>query len=131
MYGREILPFLKRYLWWRGRRTHTICLKRRTLGMNKEFLRGVIRGLVAGDGSIYVPKGRISFGVVSKRLAEQYADILNKFGISSNSYSVPYAGKKTLYHVHVTERDNVRKFRQRIGLTDPAKRMQLALAVRR
>jgi intein/homing endonuclease len=129
--GKEILPFLRRYLWWRGRRSHTIKLSEFALGMNKGFLGGIIRGLVAGDGSIYVPKRRIAFGVVSKRLAEQYEEILTRLGIESNMYSVRYIGKKTLHHVHITNRENIRRFYLRIGLTDPHKRSQLRLIVRR
>ncbi|MDV3293858.1 MAG: hypothetical protein LYZ70_06270, partial [Nitrososphaerales archaeon] len=129
--GKQILPFLRRYLWWRGRRTHTIRLNENALRMNKKFLRGVIRGLVAGDGSIYIPRVRISFGVVSKRLAEQYASILGSFGIITHSYSVPYKGKRTMHHVYVTGSDKVRQFQLRIGLTDPAKLRQLEQALRR
>jgi len=99
--------------------------------MNEKLLRGVIRGLVAGDGSIYVPTRRISFGVVSKRLVEQYASILRRFGITTKSYSVPYKGKRTFHQVYVTGSDNVRRFQKKIGLTDPAKLRQLDQALRR
>ncbi|MDV3243842.1 MAG: hypothetical protein LYZ66_01550 [Nitrososphaerales archaeon] len=129
--GKQILPFLRRYLWWRGKRTHTIRLNEAALRMNRQFLRGVIRGLVAGDGSIYVPRRRISFGVVSKRLAEQYATILRRFGIPSKSYPVRYRGKRTLHNVYVTGFGNLRRFQLKIGLTDPAKERQLDEAMRR
>ena len=129
--GKRILPFLKRYLWWRGRRSHNIRLTCYSLRMNRAFLRGIVRGLVAGDGGVYIPKRRIAFGVVSKRLAEQYADILMRLGIKSNLYSVRYKGKKTLHHVHITNQENIQRFILRIGLSDPYKRSQLDLIVRR
>ncbi len=129
--GKGILPFLKKYLWWRGRRTYTIRFTDLALGMNKNFLRGIIRGLVAGDGSIYVPRRRVLFGVVSKRLAEQYTNLLREFGVAARSSSVSYKDKKTLHNVNVNTESEVKKFGQRIGLTDPVKRRLLDQALRR
>lgn len=129
--GKAILGFLRHYLAWRGRRAHTIHFLGSALSLDDDFLRGVIRGLIAGDGGVYQPKRRLAFGVVSRRLAQQYSDLLAKFGISSNTYSVRYPGKKTLHHVHVTGNANIEKFKLRVGLTDPAKNRQLNLASRR
>jgi len=130
MRGKAILELLQRYLIWKGRKTHTISFRESSLGLSLEFLRGVLRGLVAGDGNVYAPKHRIAFGVVSERLARQYSSILERFGIASHTYPVRYVGKRTLYHVHVTGRANLEKFKLRVGLTDPAKSGQLSSALR-
>ena len=74
---------------------------------------------------------RGEFGVVSRRLARQFVSLLKDFGIPSNTYPVKYEGKKTLYHVHVTGRINIQKFKIRVGLTDPTKEIELNLALRR
>ena len=128
--GKAVLEFIRRFLTWEGIRSHTIRFRRSALALGSPFLRGVIRGLVAGDGGVYPPKRRISFGVVSKRLASQYAEILTNFGIESHIYPVQYVRKKTLYHVQITGKTNLEKFKLRIGLTDPAKRLRLNLALR-
>ncbi len=125
--GRAILPFLQRYLVWEGRRTHSIRLTSYALGQCDEFLKGIVRGLVAGDGGISIQKPRIYFGVVSKRLALQYAQILTRFKIASHVYSQSYPWKKTLYHVVVGRRSELEKFKLRVGLTDPAKERRLLL----
>lgn len=128
--GKAILPFLRRYMAWEGRKTHTIRFKSGVFTLGKPFLQGIARGLVAGDGGVYGPKRRVAFGVVSKRLALQYRSILSLFGIPSHLYPVDYAGKRTLYHVHVTGRASLRLFNERIGLTDPTKQLQLSQALR-
>ena len=129
--GKAIYSFLKRFLEWRGRKSHSIHFKDSALRLGKVFLKGILRGLIAGDGSVYPPKHRVSFGVVSRRLARQFVSLLKDFGIHSNTYPVKYEGKKTLYHVHVTGRINIQKFKIRVGLTDPTKERELNLALRR
>ncbi len=131
MRGKSILSFLRRYLSWEGRRTYSIRFRRSSFRLGKEFLRGVVRGLIAGDGNVYPPKRRISFGVVSRRLALQFLWLLHKFGMTASIYSVRYENRKTLYHVHASGLENAEKFKLRIGLTDPAKNRQLSLALRR
>jgi len=127
---KAILGFLKKYLAWEGRKTYSIRFRETALGLSVEFARGVLRGLIAGDGNVYPPKHRIAFGVVSKRLAEQYSGLLEMFGIASHTYVVHYKDKKSLYHVHVTGRRNLEKFKLRVGLTDPARGEQLDSALR-
>ena len=131
MRGKAILGFISHFLVWEGRKAHSIRFRQAVLHFRKDFLRGVLRGLLAGDGSVYAPKHRLSFGVVSKKLAHQFAALLRKFSITSHVYPVPYKGKKTLYHVHVTGKTNIRKFKIRVGLTDPVKKGELNLALRR
>lgn len=128
---KEMLAFLKHFLEWKGRKAHSIRLKDSTLLLGRDFLKGVIRGLLAGDGGVYPPKHRIAFGVVSSKLARQFRALLTKSEIPSHLYSVPYKGKKTLHHVHITGRTNLQKFKLRVGLTDPLKDSQLTSALRR
>jgi hypothetical protein len=129
--GKPLFAFLKHFLTWRGRKAHSIHFKDSALQLCEGFLRGVPKGLVAGDGNAYPPKRLIAFGVVSRKLAIQFGGFLSRFGIPSNRYSVPYEGKKTLHHVHVTRQRNLEKFKLRVGLTDPTKSEQLNLALRR
>ncbi len=129
--SKAMLAFLKHFLEWKGRKSHSIHLKDSALLLGRDFLKGVIRGLVTGDGGVYPPKHRIAFGVVSSKLARQFCALLLKFEIPSHLYSVPYKGKKTLFHVHVTGRINLQKFKLRVGLTDPLKDNQLTFALRR
>jgi hypothetical protein len=64
---------LKKFFVWKGTRTDTIDLSTAALRLPKPVLLGVVRGLVAEDGSVDRRRKRIVFGVVSKKLAGQYA----------------------------------------------------------
>jgi len=131
LYGKPILGILKSYLAWEGRRSHTIAFRPKALRLGKPFLKGVLRGLIAGDGSIYLPRHRVHFGVVSGKLAQQYSFVLRGFGIPSHSNVTKYKGKKSLHSVVFSNLADVKKFKLRVGLTDPAKRKQLDDALRR
>jgi intein/homing endonuclease len=128
--GKPILSFLHLYLCWKGRRTYSIHFRSPSLRLGTGFQRGILRGLIAGDGNVYPPKRRVSFGVVSKSLAQQFLLLLRKFGIAAKMYSVEYTDKRTLYHVHFSGLEKLKKFKLRVGLTDPAKDRQLGLALR-
>ncbi len=121
LYGKKIYTLLRQFLWWRGNRTHTIAFKPFVFQLRKPFLKGVIRGLIAGDGSINVQKHRIHFGVTSRKLALQYSLMLERFGIKSHAYRSKQEGKRPCYHVLVSDLVLVKKFKLSIGLTDPAK----------
>lgn len=121
LYGKKIYALLRQFLQWRGNRTHTIAFKPFVFQLGKPFLKGVIRGLIAGDGSINVQKHRIHFGVTSGKLALQYSLMLEIFGIKSRTYRSKQEGKRACYNVLVTDLVFVRKFKLSIGLTDPAK----------
>ncbi len=132
LYGKSISKVLRKFLRWRGRRTYTISFREDVLDFGMPFLKGIIRGLVAGDGSVYVPKSRISFGVVSAELARQYSSMLTRFGILSHSYTThPRPGRHALHVVYISGADNVEKFKLRVSLTDPAKRKLLEAAAMR
>lgn len=77
-----------------------------------------------------IPPNVGSLSAVSRKLAAQFPFLLTRFGIPSHTYSVRYTGKRKLYHVHVTGRENLGKFKLRVGLTDPAKNKLLSLALR-
>ncbi|TLY15551.1 MAG: hypothetical protein E6K86_06360 [Thaumarchaeota archaeon] len=121
LYGRDILRFLKKFIYWRGDKTHTIALRAKTLRLGKPFLRGIVRGLVAGDGWVARRGPRIGFGVTSRRLASQYRDMLNLFRIETRWREAKKRGRKTLYVVQVSRKSEVEKFKLRIGMTDPVK----------
>lgn len=123
--GKEIYDVLKKYLYWSENKTHSICLKDSLLNSKKDFLKGIIRGLIATDGSVYIPKNRISFGTVSLKLCNQFSKILEKFKIKHYIYTVEYRRKKTLYHVHITDRNNLADFNRKIGITEQFRKSQL------
>lgn len=129
--GKAIEKFLRRFLTWEHRRTHTIRLNRFAMRQGRSFLRGIIRGLVAGDGSIAVAQKRIAFGVTSRLLAKQFALILRKFEIECRSYTTSQEGKMPMHNVTIGSQEAIKKFKLRIGLTDPAKRKQLDQIARR
>ena len=73
--SKEIYGLLRNYLFWQGKKTYSIKLKRLDIN-NKEFNIGFLRGLIDTDGSYYSPKRRLSFSTVSKELAYQVKNII-------------------------------------------------------
>ncbi len=123
IHGKEILNFLRRFLSWTGNKTHTIAFRREWLIRSKSFRIGVIRGLIAGDGSVSVQKSCVSFAVTSKRLAKQYAEALELSGIESHWHSSRRRRRRAPIHsVTVRGVHSLNKLNSRIGLTDPLRR---------
>jgi hypothetical protein len=126
LYGKRIEILLRRFLSWRrGNKTQTIALKSSVFYLGREFLKGIVRGLVAGDGSVNPGRNSIKFGVISRKLANQYRTILTTFGIRSSIYRFKQPGRKVLYSVETTSIEMARRFRLSIGLTDPARQRLL------
>jgi intein/homing endonuclease len=120
IHGREILDFLKRFLFWTGNKTHTIAFRRKSLNLGDAFRLGIIRGLIAGDGSVNLKNARVEFAVTSKRLAKQYAEVLKSFGIGSHWHSSKKRMRRVpLHSVTVRGTRDLRALKARIGLTDP------------
>lgn len=131
IWGKAIEPFLRGFLSWENRKTHTIRFRPKSLMLGRPFLRGIVRGLVAGDGSVSADMGMITFGVTSRHLALQYASILDEFRIEYRSYRTKREGRKPIYHVVVRGEKATGRFKSRIGLTDPAKLLLLKQPLRR
>lgn len=128
--GKVIYEILKKYLSWSGKKSHTIALKRNVLNSSLDLLRGIARGLINSDGSVYIPKNRIAFGTVSVKLCRQFSYILRKFSINHHIYPVEYKKKKTLYHIHITGLKNVSLFNKKIGITNQYKKSQLRILLK-
>lgn len=122
--SKVIYKIIKKYVYWKGRKSHSVHLIN-PHNLDNKILKGIIRGLIASDGSVYVPKNRISFGSVSKKMCLQFSEILNIFGVKSYIYPVHYKNKKTLYHLHITGKENIKLFKQQIDLTEPNRKLKL------
>lgn len=129
--SKVIYKILKRYLSWSGKKSHTIALKRNVLNSSLDLLRGIARGLINSDGSVYIPKNRIAFGTVSVKLCKQFSYILHKFSINHYIYPVKYKRKKTLYHIHITGLKNLSTFSKKIGITNQYKKSQLEILLKK
>ena len=122
LYGKSLYALLRQFLRWRGNKTHTISFMPSSLSLGKIFLRGVIRGLVASDGSVDRRNRCITFGVTSKKLAEQFSEIVKVFGITSQLHRSKKKGRRRLCHiVTIGSIEMLEKFKLDIGLTDPAR----------
>jgi len=133
LYGKKIEGLLRQFLSWRrGNKTQTIAFKTSAFGFGDEFLKGIARGLIAGDGSVNPDRNTIKFGVISKKLANQYKRILLTFGIKSGIYHLKQTNRQPLYSVETTSMQMANRFRLSIGLTDPVRdRLLSRIAVRR
>ncbi len=116
--GKSIHEILKTYLYWGKNKTLTIRLRRASMKMGNNFLKGVATGLIATDGSVYVPRKWISFATISKTLCLQLSAILKKFGIGSAIYPSKYNGKKTLYQLRIKGKNNLTNFEKRVGFKE-------------
>lgn len=131
LYGKAIYSLLRQFLWWGENKTHSIAFKRSSFRLGKAFLRGVVRGLVAGDGSVSIRNNCISFGVTSKRLAKQYAEMLSIFGIESHWYTPKRRRSRAPCHSVTIRGDMLKQFKTNIGLTDPVRARLLAVIIAR
>ncbi|MSS74936.1 hypothetical protein EXS73_01860 [Candidatus Pacearchaeota archaeon] len=98
-YSKELYLFIKEYLTWSGKKSYNICLKELDL-TEKDFNRGFLRGLIDTDGSCYIPKNRVSFSTISKKLAEQASAIMESLTNSKPKvYIIKGINEATLYTV--------------------------------
>ncbi len=123
--GKKIYEILKTYLYWDKNKTLTIRLREVSMKMGNDFLKGIAAGLIATDGSVYVPRRWVSFATISKTLCLQLSAILKKFGIDNVIYPSKYNGKKTLYQLYIKGKNNLAKFEKKIGFTEPLRKSKL------
>ena len=93
-YSKDIYELIKKYLAWDENKTKTIRLKDIS-NLNKDFLRGFIRGLFDTDGGIHKQKNKAAFGTASGALANQVREILTKQGLPPGFYK--YKNKNFWY----------------------------------
>ncbi len=124
--GKQIQDKIKEYLSWSGEKCYTIHLKSKLLeSPDHNLLRGIIRGELATDGSVYPPKNRVTLGTSSKLLSDQNSNILKMFKINSFVYKTISKGHKAFYHMHITGIDNVINFYEKIGVTEPIRKSKI------
>lgn len=112
--------FISNYLKWRDKKKYTVSLREGINYYNKDFLRGFIRGLMDTDG--FVEVYNVAFGVVSKKLALNFRDILNEFKVEC-SFKVrkdKRENRKDLYLCRVPRR-NLDRFNDLFSFSNPRK----------
>ena len=123
--GRKIYEILRKYVWYGQNKTHSVRLRYEPKDYSTELLKGVIRGLVASDGTVDVPHKRVSFSSTSKQLVKQASGMLNLLGISSHIYASKQKHYFTLYTVIISKYENLLNFYNDIGITEPIKHFKL------
>lgn len=123
--SRDIYEIIKKHIIWEHNKTLSVRLKHDIDTYEQTFLKGFVRGLFNTDGNVYVPKKRVSFSSISKRLIYQASDILNNFDIEHSVYEiVGRNGRKDIYCVSIMVKD-APKFEKVINLTNPYKKEAL------
>ena len=120
VYSKDFYNFLKKYLIWDGKKRYTVGLKEDISNYNNDFLRGFIRGLMDTDG--FVEVCNVAFGVVSKKLALNFRDILNKFGIVDCNFKIKSRkGNRADLYLCRTHRRDLEKYYELFGFSNPRK----------
>lgn len=127
--GKEIYEIIRRYVSYGENKTHTVKLADNPKNHSIKCLKGIIRGLIASDGTVNIPYKRISFSSTSKELVYQTAEALKIFDINSNIYYSNQKHYSTLYTLVISRRENLIKFSEKIGLTEPLKCSKLTKAL--
>lgn len=110
--SRLVLDWLREFLAWEGRRSHTIALRGNYRSCSQEFARGSLRGLLDTDGYASKSCRRVLFVTISHRLASQTRYYLRRAGFQFKArLVVPPGNRKPQYHVAVARDDAVRLVR--------------------
>ncbi|OZB87608.1 MAG: replicative DNA helicase, partial [Microbacterium sp. 14-71-5] len=103
-----------------GARSHEKFLPTEVFHLPKQQIALFLRHIWATDGSVTVNAtgrgGRIYYASTSRRLAEQLAVLLLRFGISTRLRTVRRAGYRDGYTLDVSGVDDQRRFLQEIGV---------------
>jgi replicative DNA helicase len=104
-----------------GLRSHEKFVPAGVFSLPDEQLALFLRHLWATDGCVHVNAAdavRIYYASTSRRLADDVARLLTRFGITTRIKTVGKAGYRDSYHVHVVGCEQQREFVQRIGCHD-------------
>lgn len=103
-----------------GARSHEKFVPTEVFHLPKQQIALFLRHIWATDGSVTVNPtgrgGRIYYASTSRRLAEQLAVLLLRFGISTRLRTVRKAGYRDGYTIDVSGVDDQRRFLQEIGV---------------
>lgn len=107
MRSKDIRLLINNYLTWKGRKSHSICLKNDVKTHSKKFLKGFVRGLFDTDGFIDRSIPRVIFGTVSKLLSNNVEEILSllKIGYTKNTVIDKRANRKPLLLIEISRRN--------------------------
>jgi len=132
--SKRIYEILKEYLDWKiGKKTYTINFKEEKI-QDKRLLKGIIRGLIASDGSVYVPKKKLTYSTVSKKLIKQLSSFYSQIGIENKIYKKIYKIKPRrdnehmLYTIDLYGKEKIEKLINFIGrINDEQKERKVRL----
>lgn len=116
--SRTYMEFIKKFLFWEGKKTYSVCLRSPLGEYNEDFLIGFARGLMDTDG--FVELYNVSCGCVSKELIGNLTDIFNKLGISYKVSKRIKEGRRDLFLIRVPK-GGLRKYHKLIGFSNPYK----------
>ena len=74
MQRKAIYDKIKEYIGWQNKKALTVKVKGSIKNYSDNFIRGVIRGLIASDGDVDIKYKRVTLSTSSKNLAKQYSE---------------------------------------------------------
>ena len=103
-----------------GLRSHEKFVPADVFGLSDEQLALFLRHLWATDGCVHIDRRnndnvRVYYASTSKRLADDVARLLTRFGIAARIKTTHKAGYRDSYHVHVVGCEQQAAFFRRIG----------------
>ncbi len=102
-----------------GLRSHEKFVPQAVFGCSADQLALFLRHLWSTDGCVHVDDShavRIYYASTSRRLADDVARLLTRFGITAQIKTTHESGYRDSYHVHVVGCEEQREFLQRIGV---------------
>lgn len=88
MQRKAIYDKIKEYIGWQNKKALTVKVRGRIKNYSDNFIRGVIRGLIASDGDVDIKYKRVTLSTPSKNLAKQYSEMISRFGIVGHIYKL-------------------------------------------
>ncbi len=115
--SKRIYEILREYVDWKiGKKTYTIHFKEEKV-RDERLLKGILRGLIASDGSIYVPKRKLTYSTVSKKLIKQLSSFYSQIGIENKIYKIKPRknNEHMIYTIDLYGNEKIRKLINFIG----------------
>ncbi len=115
-----------------GNKTKIFKLNEKILSAKNEELGLLLRGLFDSESHVNLKANCIQFATANKDVARKVPLILQRFGITSSVYSQEKDGKGNIgpyYKVSVYGKDNLEKFREKIGFEHEKKKIKLDLLI--
>ncbi len=116
------LNFIKTFLFWKGKKTYSVRLKRKVNTYSLGFLSGFARGLMDTDG--YVEISNVSCACTSKELIKNLAKIFDIYGLKYKISLKKRLNRKDLYLIRVY-RNSLEDYNSFIGFSNKYKQDDL------